>query len=247
MELKFSKSIDNNVREYPLWLLILGSVIMVLLAIAHVIRCKQSSKKFHYCFVLCLICSTAQYICATQNINTAFLTIITDFIAILANTVLFYIWANSMKKYIGPWSLFFIFIISLIEAILAILIIITLKELDYSLYSEDNRGSRESDNSKLASWQATLILSITCSIILTLLALLFQGCLGPEEYISKRQKRLQLARLFLLSLLLSVSKFGTLFGIPLLYIIPFLLFHAIPILKRDSVSSYYHVPDDSNV
>jgi hypothetical protein len=44
-----------------------------------------------------------------------------------------------------------------------------------------------------------------------------------------------------------MSMFGSLFEVPLLYIIPFLLFHTIPMLRRDSISSYYHNPNDSNV
>jgi hypothetical protein len=98
--MKLSEFIDNNVHDYPFWSLILGAVTMILLAIGHIIRHKQSSKNLHYYFVLCLICLSVQYICATQDISTAYLTAIADIIAFCLNTRLFLIWYISMEKHI---------------------------------------------------------------------------------------------------------------------------------------------------
>jgi hypothetical protein len=242
--MKLSESINNNVRDYPLWALILGSVVMILLAIEHIICFMQSSKIVHIFFVLSLICLTVQYICAIQDINTAFLTLISDFFAVIENTVLLGIWGHSMEKRIDMCGLSLLTII-VFPSLLAsmIFIILTMTEMDYSSSFEDNHSSREPGDREQLFLHITLITSITCSIILTLLTLIYQDCLDPKEYPGKRQKRLQLTCLSLLSLLLLVSKFGTLYEIPLLYIIPFLLFHAIPILKRDSITSYYYTPE----
>jgi hypothetical protein len=102
--MKLSEYVDNGVRDYPFWALILGSAIMILLVIGHVIRLIQSLKKPHSFFILSLGCLAAQYICATQDINTAFLTVIAEFIAIVTLEILFWIWFDSMKKHIGSCS-----------------------------------------------------------------------------------------------------------------------------------------------
>jgi hypothetical protein len=246
--MKLSEYVDNNVRDYPLWSLILGSMVMILLAIGHVIRYKQSSRKPHYCFAFSLICLSVQYICATQDMNTAYLTLIADCTATLVNAILIFIWTDSMEKYINRYIQYLIcFIVLALGVALGRFIIATLTELDYSSSSEDNRDSSEPDNIGLTIWQAALITSIVGSSILTCLTLLYQCFLCSKEYESKREKRLQLIQLFLLSSLLLVSKIDALYRIPLLYIIPFLLFHVIHILRHDSISSYYHKPDDNNV
>jgi hypothetical protein len=243
--MKISECIDNHVRDYPLWTLILGSVVMILLSIGHVIRCRQSSKRLHHCFAFNLIYLSIQYICAIQDTNTAFLTVIVNFIALWLNVVLFLIWADSMEKYIGNYTVCICFMSFVLSLILGAMISVIFIELNYS--SKDSHNSFDLDNRVLKLWNAILITSIVGSSILTLITLLYQCRLSSEECKDKRQKRLQLARLSLLSSLLSMSMFGSLFEVPLLYIIPFLLFHAIPILKRDSISSYFHEPDDSIV
>jgi hypothetical protein len=242
MQLKFDQSIDNNVREYPLWFLISGSVIMSLLATGHYIRYKQSSNLLHFSFIISLLCSIAQYIYTTQDINTAYLTLIADFIAIDANTALFCDWADSMKKYVKPCHPFLIFCIRLFLgiALLASINMTILAMID-SATSEDHL---KTDNLEISCWHITILFSFAIIGGLTLLALLYQGCLGSERFEGKLRKRLQLAGLFLLSSLLLASKFGTVLGIPLLYTIPFLLFHTIPILTRDLMSDYYRKPED---
>jgi hypothetical protein len=244
MELEFGKSIDNNILDYPLWALILGSVVMILLTIGHIIRFKQSSKKAHIFFALCLICSTVQYVFAIQSIRVAFLTIIADIIALIANIMLLCIWINSMEKHVGTCALtcygciIYVFLLSFM-----ILVIETLIALDSSLFFEANNEPEDVD---LILWRVTLISLIAGSTILILSTLLFQCCFCSEEYLGKSQKQLQLVRLSLLSLVLLASKLGTLFGIPLLYIIPFLLFHTIPMLKSNSITSYYYTPEDAH-
>jgi hypothetical protein len=103
------------------------------------------------------------------------------------------------------------------------------------------------ENTIIIIWWLALGTSIVISIITTCLTIMLSCCLSSDEHKRQSQKRLQLAYLFLASLLLLESKIGALFGIPLLYIIPFLLFYIIFVLKRDSISGYYYEPDDTNV
>jgi hypothetical protein len=247
MKLKLSEYVDNGAYDCPFWTLILGSAIMILLAIGHIIRLIQSSKKLHILFVLSLICSTVQYICATQNIDITFLTLIADFFAISSNTALFYFWIKSMMLSVGSCSLFLVhFVLLPFIPVLLTFIVVTLIGMYYPTSYKDNH---EFNDFGLTFWEVTLITSIVGNIILTLFTLSLQCRLEPYGLSGgqRKQKRLQLACLSLLSLLLLVSKFGILFGIPLLYTVPFLLFHTIPILKRDSVPSYYRKPYDVNV
>jgi hypothetical protein len=243
MDFKLSEYIDNDVRNYPLWALIFGSVVMILLAIGHAIRYKQSSRIIHIFFVLSLICLSVQYICATQNINTAFLTLIANSIAIVVNIILFCVWIHSTQEYIDFCTLGCIcYTIYFFSFTFVMTIIISFISLDDALFSEDNHESLRVD---LFLWYMVLFISIAGSFIMIFLTVIFQFCLGSEE--CKRRKRLRLGLLSLLSLLLLMSEIGTLFEIPLLYVIPFLLFHIIPMLTRDSISGYYRVPVDSNV
>jgi hypothetical protein len=221
---------------------------MILLAIGHIIRHKQSSKNLHYYFVLCLICLSVQYICATQDISTAYLTAIADIIAFCLNTRLFLIWYISMEKHIvGRMEISLYVMVAIFKLCFWAIIFMKSSQLACLLFSDNCRGSLELDNPKLTIWGITLMVSISGSSILILLTFLCQCSLGSEKYKGKREKRLQLACLSLLSLLLLASMFGSLFEVPLLYIIPFLLFHTIPILRHDSISSYYYDPSDSSV
>jgi hypothetical protein len=175
--MKPSEFIDNQVRDYPLWSLILGSVVMILLAIGHVIRYKQSSKKLHHCFAFSLICLSVQYICATQDINTAYLTMLVDLISSSLNTLLFCIWAASMENYLIDLTLFICFISFMYNSALGLAIFITSLHLSLSVTKD----------TIIMAWQTALIISIVGSGILTLVTLLYQCCLNSEEYKDKNK------------------------------------------------------------
>jgi hypothetical protein len=98
--MKLSEPIDNNVRDYPLWSLILGLEIIGLLAVEHVIRYKQTQNVS--CFPrFTLILFRFQYLLAILSVNITFLTVILDFLTTFANALLLFNWADSTQKQAG--------------------------------------------------------------------------------------------------------------------------------------------------
>jgi hypothetical protein len=158
--------------------------------------------------------------------------------------MLIYIFVYSMEKHIGELaSACICYIMYAFVTLLPAFVLAKVMTSDYLLFLEDDHKPFDF---KIIFWYIMLISSIIYSIILILLTILCQCCLDSEEYLGKRQKRIQLSRLSLLSSLLLVSKIGTLYEMPLLYIIPLLLFHAIPMLKSNSITNYYYTPEDAH-
>jgi hypothetical protein len=171
--MKITESIDNYVRDYPLWSLILDSVGMGLLGIGHIIRYKQSTAAAHTFLASCLICLSIQYACAIPDINTSFFTPIVDLLTTMGNHRLLFIWTCSMKEYISRRMQNFIdFIIG--YALLLPLMIASgttalgcILELTVSFVPVEEDEADTVTKTNLYIWWATLGISITASLSIT--------------------------------------------------------------------------------
>jgi hypothetical protein len=235
-------TIGNDVSEYPQWLLIFASVIIGLLGSAHIFRYIQTATPAYLALTACLICLFVQYILATQGTNASYLTAIADSITIIVNTMLLAVWAHSMRDHISKhnakiirtaaygWQILFI-----VSAIMTLVVAI------YDGATDDTPTAVK------IIWWIALGISIVGNLILFGLTVVLQVYLGSEGYEGKRRKRLQLARLSLLFALLVLSKFGTLFEVSLLDLIPYLLFHIMLTLTNSSITGYSYEPGSVNV
>jgi hypothetical protein len=230
----------GSVLHYPSWLLIFGSVIMGMLARAHIVlcRCKESNLRPHAFSAFCLIILCIQYLLATRGIDVGSLTVIADIITVFMNLwiLLHVIFEDcidfSHKKAITKMLLTLILLIPFLMFSIMTIPLAIYNDLSLEFSNNGHNGHASNDKNPTL-WQITLGVAIASNLHITfsVFILLFTGCL--KEHKDKEEIRSLLVYLLLSSFLTALNNFGILFEVPLLNVIPYLLAQVIIIPLDD--------------
>ncbi|RKP05967.1 hypothetical protein THASP1DRAFT_32202 [Thamnocephalis sphaerospora] len=235
-------TVGNNVVTYPQWALITGTTVVGLFVLGHFVRFTQTRTRAHLVLSGCLICLLVQYALAIRDINAAYLTAVADIFSIIVATMLVAVWSRSMHEKISMENM----AIARRTAYswLGMFFLAVCLTLAVAIHTAITDGVPKAI---LVLWLVALGISIIGNLSLLVLTIWLQFKMGADDYAGKKAKRLQLSRLALLFIFLVLSKFGGLFELAVLDIIPYLLFHAQLLLTRNAISGYETEPEETAI
>ncbi|KAI8050320.1 hypothetical protein BDF22DRAFT_778130 [Syncephalis plumigaleata] len=225
------ETIGNNVVGYAQWSLITITSVIGVFAIAHLIRFAQTKTRAHYWLynLVWLFVHQCRYLSSVAEI----------FSRIVA-TMLIAIWATSMRDQISTahmslarrvaysWLLFY-FIAACITLSVAIYIAST--DVAHPL-------------SISVLWLVALGIALLGDFSLILLTLWLHLRMKQDAFAGRSIKRMQLLRLSALFTLLCISKFGGLFNLSIMELVPYLLFHMLLLVNKQAISGYEIEPSE---
>ncbi|KAI9593857.1 hypothetical protein BDF19DRAFT_150762 [Syncephalis fuscata] len=233
------ETIGNNVTNYSQWSLITITGVIGVFALAHLARFVQTKTRAHIFLSIFLIILAIQFGLAIRGINADYLSSVAEIFSRIVATMLVAIWATSMRDKISvshmqlarrvaySWLLLYLIAAGITLAVAIYTVATDALPLSISIL-----------------WLVALGIALLGDFSLILLTLWLHIRMKSGEFLGRRVKRMQLLRLSALFTLLIISKFGGLFSITILELVPYLIFHLMLLVTENAISGYELEPSD---